>query len=87
MNRQEFDEKQRLTDLLDSQKFVTGVYNTFCCEAATPDVKTCLSGILQDEHRIQESVFDSMNRMGFYTLEKAEDTKINAAKAKYGQQN
>ena len=78
-----FDEEQKLTDLLSTQKFLTGAYNSYYCEAATGEVKSCLSSILQDEHRIQEEIFNEMNNRGWYPVEKAEDTKLNSAKQKF----
>ncbi|MBQ9131595.1 MAG: spore coat protein [Clostridia bacterium] len=78
-----FDEEQRMTDLLSTQKFLTGAYNSYYCEAATGAVKNCLSSILQDEHRIQEEVFNEMNNRGWYPLEQAEEAKINSAKQKF----
>ena len=80
---QTMKEKELLTDLLCSQKFVTGVYNTYCNEASTPAMRSCLSSILQDEHRIQEEIFNAMSTRGMYPTEKAEETKINAAKQKF----
>ena len=79
------NEQEKLTDLLSAQKFVTANYNTYCCEAATPSVRSSLSSILQDEHRIQEEIFNEMNARGYYPLEKAEDTKLSAAKQKFAQ--
>lgn len=79
------DEKQRITDLLSSEKYMTGAYNTFCCEASTGAVKSCLNSLLQDEHRIHEEIFDTMNARGWYPMETAEETKINAAKQKFSQ--
>jgi spore coat protein CotF len=77
------DDKAVLTDLLSSQKFVTGAYNTFCCEAAEPTVRNCLLSVLEDEHRIQAELFNTMNQKGFYTVKKAEQTKLNAAKQQF----
>ena len=77
------DEKQRITDLLSSEKYMTGAYNTFCCEASTGAVKSCLNSLLQDEHRIQEEIFNAMSTRGMYPTEKAEETKINAAKQQF----
>ncbi len=78
-----FDEKQKMTDLLSSQKFLTSVYNSYCCESATGAVKNCLSSILADEHQIQQEIFSEMSNRGWYTLEKADDTKIASAKQKF----
>ncbi len=82
---QSMNEKERMTDLLCSQKFVTGVYNSYCNETATPAMRSCLCSILQDEHRIQEEIFNEMSSKGFYKVEKAEDTKLNAEKQKFAQ--
>lgn len=78
-----FNEEQRMTDLLSGQKFLTGAYNSYYCEAATGAVKSCLSSILQDEHRIQEEIFNEMNNRGWYPVEKAEEAKLTSAKQKF----
>lgn len=78
-----WNEEQKLTDLLSTQKFLTGAYNSYYCEAATGAVKNCLSSILQDEHRIQEEIFNEMNNRGWYPLEKAEEAKLNSARQKF----
>ncbi|MBQ8416462.1 MAG: spore coat protein [Clostridia bacterium] len=80
-----FDDKQQMTDLLSSQKFLTGVYNTYCCEAATPALKQTLMAIMEDEHRIHGELFSEMSQKGWYTVEKAEETKLNSTKQQFGQ--
>ena len=77
------NEQEKLTDALSSQKMLTGMYNTYCCEAATPSVKSCLLSILEDEHRIQTEIFNEMNTRGYYPVEKAEDEKLNTTKQKF----
>ena len=84
-NQCKMNEQQKLNDLLTTQKFLTGAYNSYYCESATTTVKNCLSSILADEHRIQEEIFNEMNSRGYYPLEKAEDNKINATKQKFAQ--
>ena len=84
-SNQPMQEKEMMTDLLCSQKFVTSLYNTFCNEASTPAMRSCLSSILQDEHRVQEEIFNEMSNKGYYKVEMAEETKLNAEKQKYAQ--
>ena len=79
----EMNEKAVLTDLLSTQKFITGAYNTFCCEAAEPTVRNCLMSVLEDEHRIQAELFNTMNQKGFYKVQKAEEAKLTAAKQQF----
>lgn len=78
-----FDDQQKLTDLLNSQKFLTGVYNTYCCEAATPSIRSTLASVMQEEHRIQEALFDEMSTRGWYQTEKAEQNKLDTEKQKF----
>ena len=78
-----FDDKQRMEDVLISQKHITGVYNTFLNEAVNPDVKSCLNNILNEEHDIQNQIFGQMSQKGWYQMETAEDAKVNKEKQKY----
>ena len=80
-----FDEKQMLGDALNSQKFVAGEYNCDILESATPELKRCFCGILEDERSIQQEIFDEMSNRGYYPVEKAKEEKINQTKQKYGQ--
>lgn len=85
MNRTTLTEQQKMTDLLSSEKFLTGVYNTYCCEASTSAMRSSLCSLLQDEHRIQEEVFNEMNAKGWYKPEQAQEAKLNAVKQKFSQ--
>ncbi|MBE6552914.1 MAG: spore coat protein [Ruminococcaceae bacterium] len=77
------DERQRLTDLLSGEKFLAGVYNTYRSEAATDSVRRCLATLLEDEHRMGETLFNEMNTRGWYPVERAQETKLQAAKQKF----
>ena len=78
-------EQEMMTDLLFGEKFMTSVYNTFCCEAATPAVKSCLMSLLQETHRMQQDLFSEMSARGWYKTEPAEDNKLMQEKQKFGQ--
>ncbi len=79
------DEKIRLFDLLSSEKFMAGVYNSDLLESATPEVTSCLKNILEDEHRIQKEIFEELSSRGLYPTEKAPEDKINQIKLQYSQ--
>ena len=81
-----FDEKQKMNDLLSSEKFLTGIYNTYRLEAATGSVKSCLATLHEDEHRIADEIFTEMNARGWYPTECAEATKVQSTKQKFEQQ-
>lgn len=79
-----FQTEQTMLDLLSSQKYLTGMYNSFCSEAASGTVRSSLMSILQDEHRIAEEIFNEMNVRGYYPVTRAEEKKISDAKNKFG---
>ena len=78
-----FQDQERMTDVLTSQKTLTNGYNTFANEASSPAIKDALMGILSEEHEIQHRVFSEMARRGWYQTEMAEDNKIQQAKTKF----
>ena len=80
---QKFGDKDILTDVLSSQKFVTDGYNTCVNESATPCVKTDFMNILAEEHQIQGEIFTEMQSRGWYATEAADQNKINMAKQKF----
>ena len=84
-NQCKMNEQEKMNDLLSTQKFLTGAYNSYCNEAATSAVRSTLTSILADEHRIQEEIFNEMSARGYYPLEKAEDNKISSTKQKFAQ--
>ncbi len=76
-------DQEVITDLLGTEKYLTGVYNTFCCETATPALRSCMMNILEDEHRIGAELFSEMSTRGWYKTECAEDKKLNETKQKF----
>ena len=83
MQNTTFDDKAKMTDLLTAEKYMTSAYNTFLCESETGEVMSCLSNLLNDEHSIKNELFCEMSSKGWYKTEKAEDTKVNAAKQQF----
>lgn len=85
MEQQNYSEKEILTDLLCTQKNLTGSYNTSRLESATPAVISCFQEICEDEHKIQRGIFNMMHAKGMYPTPAAEEKKISEAKETYGQ--
>lgn len=52
-----FDDQAKMTDALNSQKFITGNYNHYAGECATKERKDKLMEILSEEHDMQFEVF------------------------------
>ena len=68
-----FGEKEQATDLLMSEKFLAGTYNSYLLESATPEVLRCLDELLRRE----------MTSRGWYPITKAQDTKLESEKQKF----
>ena len=80
---QNLDDQQILTDVLSSQKQISGAYNTFGGECVHENLKCDFLNILRDEHNMQSGVFSLMQQHGWYQTPAAQQTKINEAKTKY----
>ena len=81
--KQIMQDKEMLTDVLTSQKMITGVYNTCANECATKQLRDEMMCILGEEHSIQADVFSEMNSRGWYPTPAADQQKINDAKTKF----
>jgi spore coat protein CotF len=87
MDNSQMQDKELLNDVLASQKFITGNYNSFANECATPNVRDEFMRILNEEHQIQADVFDVMKKRGWYPTPSAEQQKIQQAKQKFQNAN
>ncbi|WP_283607082.1 spore coat protein [Faecalispora anaeroviscerum] len=76
-----------LLDVLSSQKAITGTYNNFTNECATPTVRNEFMSILNEEHQLQAQIFDEMHKRGWYPTPAAEQQKIDQAKQKFQNMN
>lgn len=83
MNQATYSEKEILGDALAAAKFSTSNYNTFSNECAHEEVRSTMMKILNEEHDIQNNVFQMMSEKGYYPTPAADRTKISDAKKKY----
>ena len=63
------EDKVLCSDLLATEKYVSGTYETGIFEAANPMVRQALQHIQQDEQRHGEQLFNYMNSHGMYTVQ------------------
>lgn len=80
---QNLNDEQILTDMLSSQKQISGAYNTFGSECVHEELKCDFLNILRDEHNMQSGVFTQMQQRGWYPTPAAQQSKISEAKTKY----
>ena len=78
-----FGDREIMTDVLSSQKFVTDGYNTSTNECATPAVRSDFLNILTEEHQLQNEIFCELHKRGWYQTEAADQNKVNQTKQKY----
>ena len=82
---QNYTDKEILADGLCAQKEATGLFDKAANECVHPQVRKTMRSILEEEHDLQEDVFDMMHQKGFYPTPVAEDKKIQAAVQKFAQ--
>ncbi len=78
-----FTDREIMDDILTSQKHITGVYNSFSNECTNRQLQTDMLNILKEEHSIQFSVFDEMQKRGWYSPAAAQSQMIDEAKTKF----
>ncbi|MEE1011641.1 MAG: spore coat protein [Acutalibacteraceae bacterium] len=78
-----FNDREIMDDVLASQKHMTDVYNTFSNECTNQQLQSDMLNILKEEHTIQFSVFNEMQKRGWYSPCAAEMQKINETKTKF----
>ncbi|MBE5940525.1 MAG: spore coat protein [Lachnospiraceae bacterium] len=78
-----YTEKEVLNDGLCAVKTATEHYNTFSNECAHENVRSTVLNLLNDEHTIQNDIFQMMSSRGLYPTPAAEDKKIQEAKQKF----
>lgn len=78
-----FDTRAMLHDFLSTQKMVTGNYNTFAGECMHSDLRSDVLSILQEEHSIQNEIFEEMKQNGWYPVKAATQAQITTAKKKF----
>ncbi len=82
---QQFTDKEILSDGLSAEKATTGLFNMASNECVHNDVRKTMLNILEQEHSIQNEVFNMMHTRGYYETPTAEEKKVQEAKQKFAQ--
>ena len=78
-----YSDKEVLADALTAQKTSTNNFNTFSNECVHEEVRSELLHILDQEHSIQNEVFEIMHTKGYYPTPEAQKQKVDEAKQKF----
>ena len=80
-----YTEKEILSDALSAQKATTALFNTSANECVLEDVRQTMMHILNEEHEIQQDVFEMMHAQGYYPTPAADEKKVQETKQQYCQ--
>ena len=80
-----YSAKEILGDALSAQKATTALFNTSANECVHEDVRQTLMHILNEEHEIQQDVFEMMHAQGYYPTPAAEMKKVEETKQQFSQ--
>lgn len=83
MQNKMMNEKETATDVLIGEKHLAQMYSTFLSEAATPEMVSSLTGLLTDTHDLVHHLYEEMNARGWYPVQKAQESAVNAAKQSF----
>ncbi len=76
-------EKEYLDDALSSQKFISGNYNIWAGECVCEPLRNAMLNILDEEHNIQNQIFDEMSSKGWYQVKPANPQEVQTLKDKF----
>ena len=71
-----FSEKEILSDALCSAKAATNLYNTGSNECVHENIRHTMLHCLEQEHVIQQDLFELMHAKGYYPTPAADEKKI-----------
>lgn len=69
-------DRDRLTDILTEEKFLTDGFNTAVREASHPALHQEMMAILNETHQCQYQIYEFMYQQGMYPLEAADASKL-----------
>lgn len=78
-----FTDREIMDDILSSQKHISDGYNTFSNECVNQQLQNDMLNILKEEHSIQFTVFEEMQKRGWYSPGAAQAQMINETKTKF----
>ncbi|TDT50316.1 spore coat protein [Fonticella tunisiensis] len=76
-------EKDRMNDILATQKYLSDLYNTGANEADCSSLHNELLNILREEHEIEHRLYDAMKKRGWYDASKADMNEVNKVYNEY----
>lgn len=79
----EFNDRDRINDILSYEKYLTSGYNTGLNEMQNPRLRQKIGMMLQDAHQTQFQLFDLMFQKGWYKMKAADTQEISQAQQQF----
>lgn len=80
------NEQEKLTDFIVSEKKMSTNYSTFASECVNIPLRDTFLGMLKTSHETQTQLFQAAQQKGWYTVEQAQQDKVQQAYTKYDNQ-
>lgn len=77
------NDQERITDLILMEKKMSANYNEFASECVNPQLRTQFLNLLNQDHTIQEQLFQAAQSRGWYQTQPADGAQINQAYQKF----
>ena len=85
-NEDEFNDRDRINDLLISDKHLAYMYSLAMQEASNPELYKRFSTLFEETSQLQRDTYYKMFEKGWYALEKQTPEKIRQTHTMYKQQ-
>ena len=79
-------DKNLMEDILLLEKGVCDQYMHGAIESSTANVHQVFSNALNESLQLQDSIYNKMTAKGWYSVEQAEQNKVNSVKQKFSGQ-
>lgn len=76
---QQMNDRDRLQDMLSTEKYLTTSFNTFANETSHQQLHQDVMTILNETHQAQFEMFELMFRKGHYKLDAEQQMKLDQA--------
>lgn len=77
------NDQERITDLLMTEKKMSGNYNTYASECVNTKLRDAFVNMIRTGHNTQTELFNAAQSRGWYQTTPAEAAKVNQAYQKF----
>lgn len=77
------NDQERITDLILLEKKMSSNYNEFASECVNPQLRSQFLDLLNQDHSIQEKLFQAAQSRGWYQTQPADGAQINQTYQKF----